>query len=286
MGTSLSVGFDGLIKYYDNLTEAGEPVCPIAHRYITVHILVVLSQEGGFIHAAAPEIKELACVPCTIESESRTSNIAPHLLHDSLAYVADYSPKYKKRHDAYINQLKNYVKQCPQDLYANAIYKYIIKGTLMADIKNVLPKQTNFPPENLNVVFGVYGMESDSIDLNWTNWYLSQLRPNGVCNITGQQDHIPAAYPKCITSIGGTEVLFAQDSHVGYVASQKIIHAIQYMTYGKKSYDKTEAEYQLQGFLKGEISEIDLKKWADKKYPGKWERLRDILLYAKTQNEI
>lgn len=285
MGTSLNLGFDGLIKYYDSLQEAGAPICPIAHKYITGHIMTIINQEGKLLKAIMPDVKELACVPCTIESECRSSNVAPHLLHDKLMYVAAYSPKYAMHHDAYLTQLKNYVDQCPQDIYAAAIYEYVKKDTLMEDIKDILPEKLGYPMENLNVIFGVYGMVADSIDLRWTQWYLSQLKPNGTCSITGQRDYIPSAYPKCVTSIGGNEVLFATNSRVGYIASQKIIHALQYMTYGKKNYDKTEAEYKLRGFINGEIEREDLKQWVDEKYPGKWKQLIDLLTYAKKENE-
>lgn len=273
-------GYKGLMEYYDNLVNSGKPVCPIAHTCITCHIGVLIDPDGVFLCAKAPDVKgELLPVPCTVKSEMRTSNIAPHLLHDNLCYVADYGTKYKPRHDAYMDQLKKYVDCCPHDLYANAIYKYVSKNTLVNDIKDILNEydHADYGRDKLNILFCVYGMDNEGEDKQWTEWYIKQLIPNGLCCITGERDYIPDAYPKRITSTSGKEVLFSGDSCVGYIASQKIIHTIQYLIYGKQNRERVEAEEKLQSFFSQKITEEELETWASEKYPGKWDKLKKII---------
>lgn len=266
------------MKYYDILVEKGELVCPIAHTYLTVHIGVLINLKGEFLCAKIPDIKgEIICAPCTISSETRTSNIAPHLLHDNICYVADFGAKYTEHHKEYKHQLKYYVEQCPYDIYAGAVYKYIAKDTLMEDIKDILPKKTEIPLEKMNIVFCVYELKTEGRDDDWTKYYLSQLQPNGICHLTGKQEYIPSAYPKCITSKSGKEVLFGKESHVGYIASQKIIHTLQYLSYGRKNKERVEIEEKLQGLFKGELNMEELKEWTDENYPGRWKKLLGIL---------
>ena len=263
--------WESLVSLYDNLVEDGKPICPIAHTYISVHMAVLLSVEGKFLHAMVPSVQgQLTPVPCTIESESRTSGIAPHLISDQLQYVSEL-PRYESKHKAYISQLKKYIDENPMDLYASAVFKYVSKGTVYADIKNIIPKSTPYPVEKLNVLFAVYGIPQEGKDLLWTEYYLSTLEPNGICCVTGKKDFIPNTYPANILSPNGREKLFLSGSPVGYSAGQKIIHSLQYMMYGKKNHDRAEAEYKIQDYLTGDIAESELKEWIDQEYPGKWD---------------
>ena len=94
--------WESLVSLYDNLIKDGKPICPIAHTYISVHMVALLSIEGEFLHAMVPSVQgQLTPVPCTIESESRTSGIAPHLISDQLQYVSEL-PQYESKHKAYI----------------------------------------------------------------------------------------------------------------------------------------------------------------------------------------
>lgn len=260
-----------LIKLYDNLTKYGKPVCPIAHTYISVNIAVLLDKDGNFLCAMVPPVKgELTPVPCTIESECRTSNVAPHLISDQIQYVCNI-PGHKKKHVAYIKQLEKYVSNNQKDSYADAVLKYISKDTVYNDIKNIIPKNNPFPVAKLNVLFAVYGSPYNGKDPSWTEYYLSTLKPNGICCVTGKKDFIPKTYPAGILSSNGRERLFLSGSPVGYIASQKIIHALQYMLYGKHNYDRVDAEYRIQNYLSGDTSEKELKEWLDEEYPGKWD---------------
>ena len=266
------------VKLYDKLETEGEHICPVAHTYITAHISILIDEAGNFLCAMVPEIKgELIPVPCTQESESRTSGVAPHLLHDQICYVSPY-PKYEDRYKKYIAQLESYINQNPKDKYATAIYAYVKKGSLLNDISGVdKTSLKNIPDYKLNIIFCVYGMDNEGIDHQWTDYYLSTLSTNGVCCVTGKKDYIPTSYPACITSPGGMERLFMSGTPVGYIASQKIIHALQYLIYGKKNADRVEAEYNIKEFIAGRINQEELKGWVDENYPGSWDDFIKLL---------
>lgn len=268
-----------LVRLYDKLEADGKPVCPIAHTYITAHIAVLIDKEGNFLSAMNPEIKgELVSVPCTVESEGRTSNVAPHLISDQIQYVAKF-PQYEDKHQKYLDQLMDYVKNNPNDLYAEAVYRYTSKDTLMDDIKSLLSEKENIRQKN--VVFAVYGIPTEGRDPIWTDYYTDKvLQPNGICSITGQPDYIPGSYPRDILAPGDRARLFITRQNPidnypknapGYIASQKAIHALQYMIYGADNAERVDAEYNILHYIRGEAEREVLKKWVDEKYPGKWE---------------
>ena len=278
--------WESLVKLYDNLVAEGKPVCPIAHTCISVHIAVLLSQAGEFLCAMVPPVRgELTPVPCTIESESRTSGVAPHLISDQLQYVSQLK-KFKTKHQAYIKQLGDYVHKNQQDEYARAVFKYVSKGTVYNDIKNIIPKDNPFPIQNLNILFVVYGNQYNGQDPMWTEYYLSTLKPNGICCVTGEKVFIPKTHTRGIMSAGGNEKLFVSGSPVGYVASQKINHALQYIIYEKHNHDRVEAEYKIKEYMSGEITERELKEWTEKEYPGKWNKFIRILNSGREYADI
>ena len=276
---NLNIGWQGLIKLYNILENEKAKICPIAHTYITAHIGVLLNKNGEFLCAQIPEVKgELIPVPCTEESERRTSGIAPHLLHDNLGYVSPY-PKYTKRYEMYIAQLGRYIKKNPCDEYANSIYQYVSKGTLLADLGDILNTKFSFSLDKANVIFCVYGLDNEGVDQEWTKYYLSTLPQTGICTITGVCDYIPVAYPACIVSPSGMERLFLEGAGVGYTASQKIIHTIQYLVYASKNENRVEAESHIRNYLEGNTSEENLKGWIEKEYPGKWNQFINLLKF-------
>ena len=271
--------FEELVKLYDKLEADKKPVCPVAHTYISAHIGVLIDKDGNFLIAKEPEIKgELVAVPCTIESEGRTSGTAPHLLSDNLSYVCKYPGK-EGRYKAYIKQLSNYIKECPGDEYAKAIYQYTFNCSLMQDIKDILDNiKTLIPKDKINIIFCVYGCKNEGQDLIWPDYYVNDvLRVNGICSVSGEPDHIPHSYPPYILTPNGKERLFLGGCSVGYVSAQKIVHALQYITYGAKNAERVEAEYNIKSYIKGEMSKAGFKDWVNDKYPEKWDNFIKIL---------
>ena len=282
----MALALEQLVNLYDTLEAKGERLCPIAHTYIVANITVLLDKDGNFLVTTVPKVKgQLVPVPCTIESEARTNNPDSHLISDQLCYVASM-PQYEKRHQNYIEQLAKYVKYNQADIYANAVYKYVLKDTLLKDIADIIPEKTEVSKHQMNVIFAVYGLENESIDLQWTEYYLSTLPINGICSITGESDHIPKTYPRDILRRGDRARLFISKENPldsmpkispGYRASQKIMHVLQYMIYAQDNQKRVDAEYWIRDYLNGEKTEGELKEWAEKNYPGKGNGLLKIL---------
>ena len=272
--------YESLVNLYDTLVEDGEKVCPIAHTYITAQIGVLLDKQGNFLIAQdVSDSRELVAVPCTIKSAARTNNVAPHVISDNLSYVGNL-PKFKGRYLEYMDQLEEYVGTDIgyDDDYASAVFEYMKKERLYADIKGLVEgKRWTFSTNNINVVFGVYGMENEGTDDSWTDYYVGELEINGLCTITGLPDHIPKTFPGNVMSPSSHAKLFMAGSQIGYIASQKIIHVLQYMIYAKDNAERVEAEYEIQKFLYGGQSREDFCGWVNKKYPGKCDGLLKIL---------
>ena len=66
------MNYKELIKLYDNSWRTGT-VAPIAHTMTRTKIGVLLSPNGQLL--AAKKIDEVMPIPCTVQSETRTSNM-------------------------------------------------------------------------------------------------------------------------------------------------------------------------------------------------------------------
>lgn len=226
-----------LINDYDK-NYMLKKIAPISHMKVTSDIHILLDATG---FKMAAEMHERTIIPCTIESETRTRNPSPHLLHDKLSYVAKI-PGYEHRHKLYMDQLSKYVDSTG-NLIARTILEYLATNDILEDIFEVTSKM-NRPVDTLMTVFFVYPHDS-TIDLQWTDYYLKTLPINGICPITGKPDHIPNAYPANIRYPGDMAKLFIAnplskmdskyDVTPGYIASQKILHTLQVKCQGNQS---------------------------------------------------
>lgn len=215
-----------LIETYDKQSETRH-ICPIAHTQIIAHIGIMLDEQSNIL--AAAKIRQSIFAPCTAKSECRSSNIAPHLVHDNATYVANINPK---RHDAYMTQLSDFVSDT-DDNFCKIVLKYLQKETICADLRNLINLKDN--PMTV-ITFGVKGWEEDTINLAWIDYYLSKIPKNGICAITGESDYIPDAYPGNVRYPSDLAKLFVNKPdnldnmpqiRAGYIASQKIIHTLQ-----------------------------------------------------------
>ena len=213
---------------------------------------------GNFVGATATK-NERCSIPCTIDSESRTSGIAPHPIHDNMSYVCGDYPQYKKRHAAYMDQLREYIESV-DDPVAKSVYQYLSKRTIRYDIKPVSEK-LDTSEEKLMIIFSTLTKEETHMLFNsryrekvvyagltdrgtistlWRDYYISTLEKNGICGITGEPDYIPDKYPKGIRNPADQAKLFIATPKKmnwmptitpGYITSQKIIHTLQFMIY-------------------------------------------------------
>lgn len=219
-----------LIRTYEMLNSIG-CVAPVAHARVTAHIGIMLDVRSNIL--AAAEIHERRYVPCTAKSESRTSAAAPHVIDDNVSYIADLE---SEKHEKYMAQLQQYISSNTHGIRAEIVYNYLKRNTIVKDLKNLLDLNDK-KNKGLVIIFGIAGMPDETIDNDWIKYYLGTLPKNGLCAITGLPDYIPDAYPTGIRFPGDrTKLMIANSkdalsnvSHIrpGYVASQKIIHALQ-----------------------------------------------------------
>lgn len=215
-----------LLETYDTQKDT-RCICPIAHTQIIANIGIMLDESSNIL--AAAKIRQSIFAPCTAKSECRSSNIAPHLIHDKVTYVSGIN---EKRHNAYMEQLKGYVADT-DDFFARCVLKYLEKETICNDLKNLIDLKES---KNLVITFGIKGREENTVNHNWTEYYLSKLPKNRICTITGEPDYIPDSYPGNIRFPGDMAKIFCvtpdklddmPHMRAGYRASQKIIHTLQ-----------------------------------------------------------
>nr|WP_320116791.1 type I-C CRISPR-associated protein Cas8c/Csd1 [uncultured Desulfuromonas sp.] len=133
-----------LAKLYETY-EAGvaldlpeeQKLMPISHTLQNAHIKIVIDGNGNFLRANALE-KTQVVLPATEKSAGRSSGEAPHPLADKLQYVAkdypDFGGKKKSYFPSYEKQLRQWCDSPFAHKKAIAVYNYIKKGRVVADL--------------------------------------------------------------------------------------------------------------------------------------------------------
>ena len=130
-----------LYKTYEAVQQLdlaqSEQIMPICHTPQNAHIHITLNQNGAFIRAEVLEKTQIV-LPATEKSASRSSGEAPHPLADKLQYVAkdyaNYGGKKKPYFNSYEAQLKEWTNSPHSHPKATAVYQYISKGAVIADL--------------------------------------------------------------------------------------------------------------------------------------------------------
>lgn len=201
------------------LTDEEYPLAPVGYTQATVHIKINLDLDGNFLGAQTYKAKQQELIPCTVDSGVRSSNIAPHALHDKLIYVAGdiekhgISLKKNKKGDIsflnYLHQLQEWAESPEAVKGVKAIYKYVSKQSLIKDLvaanvlyvddNNVLvdkwPGNSKDPEKNeifkiittkqsdAFIYFQILNGETDKnlklIRKSWTAYYKKFLETNG-----------------------------------------------------------------------------------------------------------
>ncbi|MEJ6476922.1 type I-C CRISPR-associated protein Cas8c/Csd1 [Pseudoalteromonas piscicida] len=134
--TTLYKTYDELEKRNDTLAFE-QQVMPICHTPQTAHIHIFIDNQGEFIRAEVLE-KTVLVIPATESSAGRASGLAPHALADKIQYVAkdyaDFGGTKKSGFELYQAQLKAWCNSEQSHPAVRAIYQYIEKGTVVADL--------------------------------------------------------------------------------------------------------------------------------------------------------
>ncbi|MEK5231875.1 type I-C CRISPR-associated protein Cas8c/Csd1 [Lysinibacillus sp. FSL K6-0232] len=227
---------------------------PVSHMMQNAQIEILLSPEGNFIEAKVVH-KEHArtIVPVTLASANRTSASAPHFLHDKLAYVAgDYvafggNEKRAAYYNDYINQMQLWVNDRHVPQRVQAIYDYVKKGTVIADLvrekvllvdnqNKIMTKWTDKEkPLIFQVVAGdvldafvrfdvlhtTYDEPAVWEDKKLFDAYIAffnqhYLEEQDVCYITGRQVALTSQHGARIRNAGDMSKLISSNDSVGY----------------------------------------------------------------------
>ncbi|RZQ53877.1 type I-C CRISPR-associated protein Cas8c/Csd1 [Pseudoalteromonas phenolica] len=134
--TTLYKSYDKLEKLNDSLPFE-QQVMPICHTPQTAHIHIVIDNQGEFIRSEVLE-KTVLVIPATESSAGRASGLAPHALADKIQYVAkdyvEFGGIKKSGFELYHAQLKAWCDSEHSHPAVSAVYQYIAKGTVVADL--------------------------------------------------------------------------------------------------------------------------------------------------------
>lgn len=249
---------------------------PLAHMYANAQIEVLL-KSSGFKGASKVDKKDaVTLIPVTESSAGRASGIAPHALSDTLSYIAgDYSKYCKsekektlsqKKHQAYMNQLEDWLESPYKHPSASIVYQYLRKKELISDlIKSGIitlaengmfddKKISGQPYEKAIVRFCI--LEADGNQKLWEdqsliNSYISyvlsvQTGKKDLCYLCGKERLRAENHPKGIIAANyGAKLVSANDNQgftyrgrfqnseqayaLSYEASQKVHSALTWL---------------------------------------------------------
>lgn len=198
--------FKNLADTYDRVSdivgipdEKGNILLPPNHT-IKSNSDVCITIDGEGMFRDADQSKLTIPIPCTEDSESRSGKaIYPHPLHDQVGYLSTDEKKRAK----YLLQLG---KWSGLHKKVEAVHKYIMKNTLIEDLKSCHIKVS----DKLFIRFSVE-MKGDSVPNLWEDktvaeaWqtYMEHEQSEGteLCYITGQFLPITNKHPKNINTL-------------------------------------------------------------------------------------
>jgi CRISPR-associated protein Csd1 len=226
---------------------------PTSHTVQNAHINIVIDGEGNFRSASVLEKTQIA-LPATESSASRTSGEEPHPLADKLQYIAkdyaSYGGQKKSFFESYKKQLQAWCESEHSHEKVKAVYRYIEKGTVIADLVGqhvlfvdadkkllnqwngdngeqpalfkVLPKEKGKLDQGSALVCWTVQNESDpnddtwkdsSIQASWIAYDSSNSGDTGLCYITQENQTLATNHPKKIRHSGdGAKLISANDS--------------------------------------------------------------------------
>ncbi|MFA5985146.1 MAG: type I-C CRISPR-associated protein Cas8c/Csd1 [Methylococcaceae bacterium] len=238
------------------IEEGKQPLMPTSHTLQNAHINIVLDGEGKFRNASVLE-KTQIILPATESSASRSSGEAPHPLADKLQYVAkDYAEhggQKKAYFEGYQKQLAAWCTSEHAHPKVQAIYQYIKKGTVIADlvahkilfvdtnhqlltqwnsedgeapkIFKVLPKEKGALDQGSALVCWTVEKDADpnadtwkdtSIQASWIAYDTSDSSGTGLCYITGNLQTLSTKHPAKIRHSGDKAKLISSNDTSGY----------------------------------------------------------------------
>ncbi|MBE0434909.1 MAG: type I-C CRISPR-associated protein Cas8c/Csd1 [Methylomicrobium sp.] len=252
-GISLNLPFD-------------ERLMPISHTLQNAHINIVIDNDGNFKRANVLEKTQIV-LPATESSASRSSGEAPHPLADKVQYVAqDYAVfggAKKAYFEGYRVQLKAWCESECRHPKALAVYRYISKGTVVADLvkHHVLFVDTNgklltrWPEErkdDIPAIFKILPKEKGALDQgsalvcwtvesgedpnadtwrdptiqeSWIAYDAMKTESTGMCYVSGKRQALSNNHPAKIRHSGDKAKLVSSNDTNGYTFRGRFLEA-------------------------------------------------------------
>ncbi len=256
------------------LQFSSKPPLPVSHTNQQAHIEITIDIKGNFLRAVALS-REETLLPVTEDSASRTSNEAPHPLSDKIQYCAADYPLFggKKKsyyHDrrpagnhGYVGQLSDW---CQSEFFhqkAKAVYEYVRKETVVADLvkeqvlflgedgklltkwesdapvppvfKNLTAKSSERDQGDAFVRWRIEipgnpltaSWEDQSLKDAWIGFDASQNATRGLCMVTGEETLLGKKHPKRLRHPGDGAKLISSNDREGFTFRGRFIDADQ-----------------------------------------------------------
>lgn len=264
-----------LYETYENVMKGDAddikpPLLPIAHTTQNADIEVMINNDGEFIGSSVVEDDRQTIIPCSEASASRSgTNPVNHPLMDKLQYLTgDYTSfgggKGSHFHERYMKELGEWYDSEYSNEQVGAIYKYLRKGCLIADLVRdgtlicdaagkLLKKWTGSKDDTPPIFKAVIGDQSDAfvrfrvsggteyvtavwqnkhVRKDYTNYYLSKQKDKTFCYATG--DILPCSdnHPNKIRNTGDKAKLISANDNTGFTFRGRFIEAAQAVQVG------------------------------------------------------
>ena len=235
---------DELMRAYDILNSTNDRnLLPLCHSTQNAQIEIDINSDGtipsiGFAEKVEKE-DAVTIIPVTEDSSSRGAGINPHPLADKLIYIAGDYPKYadvKKSdnsdyYNAYIENLKKWCESGSAPQEVKAVYTYLSKGTIIADLidagiftlneKGKLSdeKIANTDPAECFVRFSVDGKKlwkDESLYQAYIAYACGDCATSDICYATGEHGGITYKHPSKIRNTGDKAKLFSTNDESGF----------------------------------------------------------------------
>ncbi len=140
-----------------------QKMMPTSHTLQNAHINIVIDGNGKFERASVLE-KTRIVLPATESSASRGSGEAPHPLADKIQYIAkdyhEYGGRKKPYFSSYEQQLAKWCTSSHAHDKARAVYNYIQKGQVVADL--VAAKVLHTDKANKLIAYWPFEVDKDN----------------------------------------------------------------------------------------------------------------------------
>ncbi len=234
-----------------------EPLTPVGHTLQNAHIVIVLNGQGEFQTARVMPPKTAIMLPVTESSESRSgTKPPPHPLADKIQYVAKdylaYGGSKSAFFDDYMEQLQKWCESSSSHSKVQAVFRYICKGNVIADlvkkgifqlnsdgkilnkweeggdappIFSVLPKTKGEIEFGSALICWSVEIEGDKHSETWTDksvqdsWisYLSEDESEkGFCFVQGKDAIVSILHPAKLRHTGDKAKLISSNDKSGY----------------------------------------------------------------------